>query len=113
MMMLDGTRIFFPQFGLNNSIMTHFTNRKIGVTREMNCALQEKIPYLLSNASLDKSFWAEAIVCASHLLNRLSTTMIGCKALLVIWSCGAARGHGSFRVFGCLTYIDVKKDIGL
>jgi len=46
----------FLQFGQNNGIVSHFTNGNIGVAREMNHVLLEKIWYLLSNASLDKSF---------------------------------------------------------
>jgi len=40
----------FLQFGQNNG----------GVAKEINHALLEKVRYLLSNASLDKSFWAKA-----------------------------------------------------
>ena len=50
----------------------------------MNCALLEKVQYLLSNASLDKLFWAKAIEYASHLLKRLQTISIGDKTLLEI-----------------------------
>ena len=46
----------FLQFNQNNSIITHFTNGKDGVAKEMNRALLEKVRYLLSNASLDKLF---------------------------------------------------------
>ena len=46
----------FLQFGQNNGIVTHFKNEKDGVAKEMNRALLEKVQYLLSNASLDKSF---------------------------------------------------------
>ena len=46
----------FPQFGQNNGIVTHVTNGKDDVVKEMNCVLLEKVRYLLSNASLDKSF---------------------------------------------------------
>ena len=77
----------------------------------MNHALLEKALYLLSNASLDKSFWAETIEYANHLLNRLPMTAIGDKTLLEIWPGGAAREHGSLRVFGCLAFFDVKKDM--
>ena len=28
-----------------------------------------------------------------------------------IWSGGAARDHGSLRIFGCPAYVDVKKDM--
>jgi len=77
----------------------------------MNHALLEKVRYLLSNASLDKSFRAKAIEYASHLLNRLPTTVIGGKTLLEIWSGGPARDHGSLRVLGCLACVDIKKDM--
>jgi len=49
----------------------------------VNRALLEKFRYLLSNVSLDKSFWAEAIEYISHLLNRLLTTAIAGKTPLV------------------------------
>ena len=39
-----------------NGIVTHFTNEKVGETKEMNNALLEKERYLLSNALLDKLF---------------------------------------------------------
>jgi len=87
------------------------TNRKNGVAKEMNRALVEKAQYLLSNVSLDKSFWAEEIVYASHLLNELPMTAIGGKTPLEIWSSRAARDHGSLRVFDCPAYVDVKKNI--
>ena len=66
---------------------------------------------MLSNASLDKSFWAKAIEYASHLLNRLPTTVIGGKTPLEIWSGGVAHDHGLLGVFGCPAYVDVKKDM--
>jgi len=99
----------FMQFGQNNDIKTYFTNGKDGVGRDVNHALLEKVQYLLSNASLDKSFWAEAIEYANHLLNRLPTIAIGGKTPLEIWSGEAARGHGLLRLFSCPAYVDVKK----
>ena len=50
----------------------------------MNRVLLKKVRYLLSNASLDKSFWAEVIEYVSHFLNRLSMTVIGGKTPLEI-----------------------------
>ena len=46
----------FLQCGHNNGIITHLTNGKDGVAKEMNHALLEKVRHLLSNASLDKLF---------------------------------------------------------
>ena len=66
------------RFDQNNSIGIHFTiEKQIGVAKNINRGLLEKVWYLLSNASLDKTFWAEALVYASHLMNRLSSTGIG------------------------------------
>ena len=60
----------------------------------------------MSNARLDKLFWAEAIVYASHLINR--STAIGDKTLLKIWSEKAAQDHGLLREFRSLAYFSAK-----
>ena len=72
----------FLRFGQNTGIGTHFTEGIHGLAKELNCSLLENVRYLLSNARLDKSFWAEAIVYASHLINGLTT--IGGKTPLKI-----------------------------
>ena len=53
---VDEYKNSFLQIGQNNGILTHFTHGKDGVAREVNHALLEKVRYLLSNASLIKSF---------------------------------------------------------
>jgi len=69
-----------------------------------------RIQYLLSNASLDKLFWAKVLAYASHLMNCLSLTAIEGKTLLDIWSEGAAQDYGFLRVFGYPAYFSVKND---
>jgi len=76
----------------------------------MNCSLLERVRFLLSNASLDKSFWAEASVYASHLMNYLSSTAIGGKTPLDIWSGGVAQNYDLLCVFECQAYFSVKDD---
>jgi len=68
----------------------------------------EKAWCLLSNAQLDKSFWAEAIVYTNHLINRLSSTAIGGKTLLEVWSEKAAQDHVLLREFGSPAYFSAK-----
>jgi len=65
----------------------------------MNYALLEKDRCLLSNAQLDKLFWAEPLVYASHLMNKLSSSVIGGKTLLKIWSGRSAQDYDLLRVF--------------
>ena len=62
------------------------------MAKEINRSLLEKVWWLLSDTGLDKSFWAEAIVHASHLINGL--TAIGGKTPLKIWSEKSAQDHG-------------------
>ena len=67
----------FLQFGQNTGIGTHFTDGIHELAKEINRSLLEKVRWLLSNARLDKSFSAKALVYASHLINGLSSTAIG------------------------------------
>ena len=57
------------------------------MAKKINRSLLKKVRCLLSNARyarLDKSFWAEALVYAKHLMNCLSSTKIGGKTPLDI-----------------------------
>ena len=64
---------------------------------------------MLSNARLDKSFWAEVIVYAIHLIN--GSTVIGGKTLLKIWSGKATQGHALLWEFESPTYFHDKNGI--
>ena len=50
-----------------------------GVAERMNRTLLENVRCMLSNAGLDKKFWAETVSYASHLLNWLPSAVIGGK----------------------------------
>ena len=78
------------------------------MAKEVNRSLLDKVQWLLSNARLDKSFWAEAIMYASHLINELSSTAIGSKTLLEVWYGKAAQDHGFLREFGSPAYFSAK-----
>ena len=74
----------FLQFGQNTGIDTHFINGIHKLAKKISRSLLEKARCLLSNARLDKSLWAEAIVYASHLINGLSSTAIEGKTPLEV-----------------------------
>ena len=63
---------------------------------------------MLSNVRFDKLFWTEAIVYAGHLINGLSSTAIGGKTTLNIWSGGAAHDYDLLWVFGSPAYFTAK-----
>ena len=78
------------------------------MAKKINCSLLEKARCLLSNARLDKSFWAEAIVYASHLINGLSSTAIGGKTPLEVWSSKATQVYDLLRIFESSAYFSAK-----
>ena len=61
---------------------------------------------MLSNASISKSFWAELLAYACHLVNRLPSSAIGGKTPLDVWSGKVAQDYDS----GGLAYYHVKED---
>ncbi|KAH9689155.1 Integrase catalytic domain-containing protein [Citrus sinensis] len=102
----------FLQVCQNEGIKRHFTVRHTlqqnGVAERMNRTLLEKVWCMLSNAGLDKKFWAESVNYASHLVNRLPSAAIGGKTLMEMWSGKYAQDYDSLRIFGCPSYYHVK-----
>ncbi|KAH9794681.1 hypothetical protein KPL71_004983 [Citrus sinensis] len=102
----------FLQVCQNEGIKRHFTVRHTpqqnGVAERMNRTLLEKVRCMLSNAGLDKKFWAEAVSYTSHLVNRLPSAVIGGKTHMEMWSGKHAQEYDSLRIFRCLAYYHVK-----
>ncbi|KAH9696084.1 hypothetical protein KPL71_023037 [Citrus sinensis] len=102
----------FLQVCQNECIKRHFTVRHTlqqnGVVEHMNRTLLENVRCILSNASLDKKFWAEVVSYASHLVNWLPSTATGGKTPMEIWSGKHAQDYDSLRIFGCPAYYHVK-----
>ncbi|KAH9697268.1 Integrase catalytic domain-containing protein [Citrus sinensis] len=96
----------------NEGIKRHFTVRHTSqqnsVAERMNRTLLEKVRCMLSNAGLDKKFWAETVSYASHLVNRLPSAAIGGKTPMKMWSGKHAQDYDSLRIFGCPAYYHVK-----
>ena len=98
----------FLRFGQNTSIGVHFTNKIHRVAKKINRSLLKKVQYLLFYASLDNTLWAKVLMYASHFMNYLSSTAIGGKTPLDIWSGGAAQDYSLLWVFGYPAYFSIK-----
>ncbi len=61
---------------------------------------------MLSNASLPKQFWAEAVSTACYLINRSPSYAIDKKTPIEVWS-GSPANYSDLRVFGCTAYAHV------
>ena len=66
----------------------------------MNRTLLEKVRCMLSNAGLGKQFWAEAVMYASHLINRLPSAALNGKPI---------NDYDTLHVFGSTAYYYVKE----
>ena len=75
----------------------------------MNRTLLEKVRCMLSNDGLGKQFWAEAVMYASHLINRLPSAARNGKTPLEVWSRKPANDYDTLRVFGSTAYYHVKE----
>ena len=94
--------------GIKRHFMVRHTPQQNGVVERMNRTLLEKVRCMLSNAGLDKKFWAETVSYASHLVNRLPSAAIGGKTPMEMWSGKHAKEYDSLHIFGCLAYYHVK-----
>ena len=63
---------------------------------------------MLFNAGLGKQLWAEAIMCASHLINRLPSAALNGKTPLEVWSGKPTNDYDTLRVFDSTAYYHVK-----
>ena len=75
----------------------------------MNQTLLEKVRCMLSNASLGKQFWAEVVMYASHLINRLPSASLNGKTPLEVWSGKPINDYDTLHVFGSTAYYHVKE----
>ncbi|KAH9761919.1 Integrase catalytic domain-containing protein [Citrus sinensis] len=103
----------FLQICQDEGIVRHFTVRDTpqqnGVVERMNRTILEKVRCMLSNAGLGKEFWAEAVVYACHLINRLPSTAIEGRTPMEMWTGKPTTDYNSLHVFGCTVYYHVKE----
>jgi len=78
----------FLQLCHDESIKIHFIVReapqKNEMTKRMNQTLLENVRCMLSNSGLSQSFWAEALMYACHIINKLYSSAIGGKTLMEV-----------------------------
>ncbi|GJR74604.1 retrotransposon protein, putative, ty1-copia subclass [Tanacetum coccineum] len=76
------------------------TPQQNGLVERMNRTLMDKVPCLLIQSGLPKTFWAEATCTAAYLINRSPATAIEKKTPMEMWS-GHPSDYGILRTFGC------------
>jgi len=61
---------------------------------------------MLSNARMNKCFWAEATNTACYLINRSPSIPLNKKTPIEVWS-GKPADYSQLKVFGCTAYAHV------
>ena len=80
-----------------------------GVAERANRTLAEGITTILNEACLPSSFWWDAVAAFVHVHNRSPTSAIDGKTPYEAWY-NSKPDVSYFRVFGCISYVNVKKD---
>ncbi|WVZ64163.1 hypothetical protein U9M48_013726, partial [Paspalum notatum var. saurae] len=91
-------------------IVRHYTIphtlQQKGVAERMNRTIISRARCILSNAGLNKRFWAEAASTAYYLINRSASITLDKKTPIEVWS-GFPADYSQLRVFGCIAYAHV------
>src|SRR5664279_186397 len=77
-----------------------------GVAEWMNRTIISKARCMLSNARMNKRFWAESAYTACYLINRSPSIPLDKKNPIEVWS-GTPANYSQLRVFGCTAYAHV------
>ena len=105
----DQFSIFCKKEGISRHFTVRDTPQQNGVAERMNRTLLEKVRCMLSNAGLGKQLWAEAVMYASHLINRLPSAALNGKTPLEVWFGKPTNDYDTLRVFGSTAYYHVKE----
>ena len=85
------------------------TPEQNGVAEGLNGTLMEKSIAMLSHATMEKKYWAEAVKASSYLHNRTVTSSLGRKTTPYECWYGRKPDLTHLRVFGCVGYTYVFK----
>ncbi|KAE8722570.1 Peptidyl-prolyl cis-trans isomerase FKBP62 [Hibiscus syriacus] len=95
---------FCRKKGIKRQFTVANTPQQNGVAERMNRTLLERTRAMLWDASLEKSFWAEAVNTACYLVNRAPSTAIELKTPMEMWT-GKPVDYSNLHVFGSIVYV--------
>ena len=97
---------FCKEHGIKRQLNTAYTPQQNGVAERNNRTVMNMVRAILSEKEVPKSFWADAVQWANHVLNRSPTTIVKDMTPEEAWS-GSKPSVGHFRVFGCIGYAHI------
>jgi hypothetical protein len=94
--------------GVRRQLSAPYTQQQNGVSERYNRTLVECARTLIIAAGLDKGYWSDAVLTATHLRNRLPTTALDNKTPFQAFY-GHKPSLSHLRVFGCRAYALIDK----
>lgn len=79
-----------------------------GVAERINRTLMDLIRSMLKSAKLSQKFWAEAVITAAYIRDRIGHTSIKRNVPLALWT-GRTPSVQHFKVYGCLAYANLPR----
>ncbi|KAH9726512.1 hypothetical protein KPL70_008282 [Citrus sinensis] len=95
---------FCKQEGIQRQFTVAYTPQQNGVAEWMNRTLTERIRAMLRTAGLPNSFWTEAAKTTCYIVNRSSSTTIGLKTAMEMWT-GKPADYFYLHAFECPVYV--------
>lgn len=101
---------YFESNGIQYEFTIRYTPQQNGVAERMNRTIIEKARYMMLNSNTSKSFWTEAVLAAVYLINRSPTSALQDNVPAELWY-GERPDLRKLRVFGCIDYLHIPKEI--
>jgi len=101
---------FCLEKGIVHQCTTPYTPQQNGVAERKNRSLMEMARCMLKAKGLPHKFWVEALMCATHVLNRCPTKALKSITPYEAWF-DKKPSVDYFRVFGCLAYAHVPQEL--
>lgn len=112
----DGGSEFYGDFhglltekGIIHQTSTRYTPQQNGAAERLNRTLVEKARCMLFQSHLPAAYWAEAISTANHVRNLLPSRLSSISHWEIFK--GSKPDVSALRVFGCLAYAQVPKNL--
>ena len=80
-----------------------------GLAMRMNQTVMERVRSILAQAKLSKTFWVEALMTTTYVINRSPSTPLDGDIPQRVWT-GKDMSYRHLRVFDCLAYVHVTND---
>ena len=98
---------YFKSKGVHHEMTNPYTPQENGVSERMNRTLIEMARAMLSDAGLPNTYWGDAILYATHILNRVPTHALDEDLTPHEAFTGNKPSVAHLRIFGCKAHVHV------